>query len=196
MLPDGASAAPTSAPTEDELLGASDRVAQLLGEVRGMVGPSAWQRTEELVQRLLELYGAGLERVLRHAAAVEGTRGALAARLREDELVSSLLVLHGLHPSSTEERVARAVADVRARLGTHELEVLGVDEDGTVRLRARADPRGCPASGPAVASAIERTIVEAAPEVRRVEIEGLERDRPRPEQSLVQLGRPTGGVGR
>jgi Fe-S cluster biogenesis protein NfuA len=196
MLHDAASAAPPSAPTEDELLGASDRIAQLLEEVRGMAGPSAWQRVEELVQRLLELYGAGLERVVRHAVAVEGTRGALAARLRADELVSSLLLLHGLHPSSTSERVERAVDEARARLGTHELEVLGLDADGTVRLRAAPRPGGCPSSGAAVASAIERTVLEAAPEVSRVEVEGLERAPARPAEPLVQLGRPGGGAGR
>ncbi|HET7752964.1 MAG TPA: NifU family protein [Anaeromyxobacteraceae bacterium] len=193
MTSDPASAAPRPAPTEDELRGAGDRIAQLLEDVRGMVGPTAWQRVEELVQRLLELYGAGLERVLSHAVEVERVPGSLAGRLREDELVSSLLVLHGLHPSSTAERVERAVEEARARLGTHEIEVLGLDADGTVHLRATADPRSCASSGPSVAKAIERTIVEAAPEVTRVEIDGLEAPR-QPSERLVQLRPPSSGA--
>jgi Fe-S cluster biogenesis protein NfuA len=178
---------------EDELLRAGDRVAQLLEELRGMAGPSTWQRVEELVQRLLELYGAGLERVLEHGVAVEREGGALAARLRADPLVSSLLVLHGLHPAPTEERVARAVDDARARLGDHEVELLGVDADGTVRLRARAAPASCPSSAPTVARALEKTIVEAAPEVSRVEVQGLAAPPAAGGQRLVQLGARRGG---
>jgi Fe-S cluster biogenesis protein NfuA len=180
---------------EEDLLRAGDRVAQLLEELRGMAGPPAWQRIEELVRSLLELYGAGLERVLGHAAAVEREGGALAARLREDPLVASLLVLHGLHPEPTGQRVARAVDDARARLGGTDLELLGVDPDGTVRLRAGADPASCPSSGPAVARAIERTIVEAAPEVARVEVQGLAAAPDAPER-LVRLGARGGGGAR
>jgi Fe-S cluster biogenesis protein NfuA len=196
MLQHERASAGAEAPSDDELLGAGDRVAQLLEEIRTIAGPSAWQRVEELVQRLLELYGAGLERVLRHASAVEGEEGALAARLRADELVSSLLLLHGLHPSSTEERVERALEDVRARLGAHELELLGVEADGTVRLRATADPRSCPSSAPTVVRAIERTILEAAPEVTRVEVEGLDAPAPAAREPLVQLRTPRDGEGR
>jgi hypothetical protein len=194
MRPETASEHAT-APSEDDLLRASDRVAELLEELRGLAGPTAWQRIEELVQRLLQLYGAGLERILRHAADAEREDGALAARLRSDALVSSLLLLHGLHPAPTRERVERAVELAGQRLGTHALELLGVDGDGTVRLRAIADPARCPSSGATVARAIERTIVEAAPEVRRVDVLGLE---PAPDRNagagapgapLVQLGR-------
>lgn len=186
-----AGAAP--APSEEELLRASERVALLLEELRGVAGPQAWQRVEELVQRLLELYGAGLERVLEHAAACARDDGALGARLREDELVSSLLVLHGLHPSPTEERVARALDELRARLGGLELGLAGIDADGTVRIRARPDAAACPSSGPAVVRAIERTILEAAPEAARVEVEGLGNE-PAGGGRLVQLGLGRGGA--
>lgn len=193
MPHDTASAAPARARTEEELLSAGDRVAQLLEDVRGMVGPSAWQRVEELVQRLLELYGAGLERVLDHAVAVEGERGALAERLQRDALVSSLLALHGLHPAPTSERVERALEDVRERLGLLDLEVVAFEPDGAVRLRAATDPRSCPSSGATLARAIERTVLEAAPEIAGVIVDGIEPAPQRPGQQLVQLGPPHGG---
>jgi hypothetical protein len=196
MTPDTASAAPARARTEEELLCAGDRVAQLLEDVRSMVGPSAWQRVEELVQRLLELYGAGLERVVDHAVAVEGARGALAERLRRDALVSSLLALHGLHPSPTTERVERALEDVRERLGLQDLELVALEPDGALRLRATADPRSCPSSGETLARAIERTVIEAAPEVASVSVDGLEPAPRRRGQELVKLGLPHGGGAR
>jgi hypothetical protein len=194
MTADTASAAPARARTEEELLCAGDRVAQLLEEVRSMVGPSAWQRVEELVQRLLELYGAGLERVVDHAVAVEGSRGALAERLQRDALVSSLLALHGLHPSPTTDRVERALEDVRERLGLLALELVALEPDGALRLRAAADPRSC--SGATLARAIERTVIEAAPEIASVIVEGLEPAPRRPGQELVQLGLPHAGGAR
>jgi Fe-S cluster biogenesis protein NfuA len=190
---DSASAAGARPPGDDELLRAGDRVAQLLEEIRSMTGPPAWGRVEEVVQRLLELYGAGLGRVLRHAAAVEGEEGALAARLRDDELVSSLLLLHGLHPAPTDERVTRVVQELSGRLGL-DLELLAIEADGTVRLRAQVDPRGCPSSAPTLARAIERTILEAAPEVTRVDVEGLATS-PAPREPLVQLRAASPGGG-
>jgi hypothetical protein len=196
MTADPASAAPARARTEEELLSAGDRVAQLLEEVRSMAGPSAWQRVEELVQRLLELYGAGLERVIAHAVAVEGARGALAERLQRDALVSSLLALHGLHPSPTTHRVERALADVRERLGLLALELVALEPEGALRLRAAADPRSCPSSGATLARAIERTVIEAAPELASVIVEGLEPAPKRPGHDLVQLGLPHGGGAR
>lgn len=192
---ESAGAGAQRATSDDELLGAGDRVAQLLEEIRTMAGPPAWQRVEEVVQRLLELYGAGLERVLRHAAAVEREQGALAALLRADELVSSLLLLHGLHPAATDERVERAVHDLRARLGLGDLELLGVEADGSVRLRASADPRSCPSSATTVARAIERTILEAAPEVTRVVVEGLAAAPTAVREPLIQLRVPPHGGG-
>jgi hypothetical protein len=163
-----------------------------------MAGPPAWQRIEELVQRLLELYGAGLERVLRNAVEVEGTPGALVERLRADPLVSSLLVLHGLHPSSTAQRISASLDAARDRLGLERLELAAVDPSGHVRVRATPDPRSCPSSGAAAARAIERTVIEAAPEVASVVVEGLDTG-PQSQaagQRLVQLRRPGAGATR
>jgi len=63
----------------------------------------------ELVQALVELYGEGLARIVAHdPACVAGVQG--------DEVVSYLLLLHGLHPVPVEERVLGALAEVRPYL--------------------------------------------------------------------------------
>jgi hypothetical protein len=40
----------------------------------------------------------------------------LMERLLKDELVEALLLLHGLHPQSLEERIERALLELRPRL--------------------------------------------------------------------------------
>ena len=66
-----------------------------------------------------------------------------------DDLVASLLLVHGLHPESLDNRVEAALASVRPFLAQHggDVELLGIDEDrGAVRLRLLGSCDGCPSS--------------------------------------------------
>jgi Fe-S cluster biogenesis protein NfuA/nitrite reductase/ring-hydroxylating ferredoxin subunit len=98
-----------------------------------------------------------------------------AAPLLNDGLVTALLVLHELHPQSTEERVLAALDRVRPYLGSHagDVEYLGLDPDGTVRLRLAGSCDGCPSSTITVKMAIEKGIEDVAPEVTKVEVENM-----------------------
>ncbi|MGH3842741.1 MAG: NifU family protein, partial [Pseudonocardiaceae bacterium] len=97
------------------------------------------------------------------------------APLLTDKAVAGLLVLHDLHPQSTEERVLAALERVRPYLGSHAggVEYLGLDPDGTVRLRLEGSCDGCPSSALTVKMAIEKGIEDVAPEVTKVEVEGV-----------------------
>src|SRR5688572_5705427 len=79
---------------------------------------------------------------------------AVIDRLGRDPLVSSLLVLHGLHPLDLETRVREAVAAFAG------VEVLSV-QDGRVRLRAQSANR----------AAVEAAVYGAAPDIAGLEIE-------------------------
>jgi Fe-S cluster biogenesis protein NfuA/nitrite reductase/ring-hydroxylating ferredoxin subunit len=98
--------------------------------------------------------------------------------LLADKMVTGLLVLHDLHPQSTEERVLAALERVRPYLGSHagDVEYLGLDPDGTVRLRLAGSCDGCPSSALTVKMAIEKGIEDVAPEVTKVEVEGVAPD--------------------
>ncbi|TVT23344.1 NifU family protein [Amycolatopsis acidiphila] len=117
----------------------------------------------------MELYGAGLSRVLELAG------DAVVARLADDELVRGLLILHDLHPLSTMERVTAALERVRPYLGTHagDVELLGIGEDGVARLRLKGTCDGCPSSAVTVQQAIEREILTAAPEIAAIDVQGM-----------------------
>ena len=154
---------------------AGERIEQLVGAL-GAAGPVARDRAEELVRVVVELYGAGLERLLEivddGGALTESTVDALA----NDDLVSGLLVVHGLHPYGVVERVQRALESVRPYLGSHggDVELLGVadgPEGAVVRLRLLGHCDGCAGSTATLQSAVEGAIEAAAPEVVAVDVE-------------------------
>jgi Fe-S cluster biogenesis protein NfuA/nitrite reductase/ring-hydroxylating ferredoxin subunit len=162
-----------------DLRAVGSRIEELLGQIRAS-DPGTAEVAEEVVRLVVELYGAGLERT------VELAGPAAMDRLVEDELVASLLVLHGLHPKDTQTRVVEALDQVRPYLGSHAggVELLGVDPEGVVHLRLEGSCDGCPSSTMTVKLAIERAIEEAAPEVTAVEVENLTREK---EPQLLQI---------
>lgn len=150
------------------------RVEALLGELRSVAEPAVQRKAEELVRLLVELYGAGLERIVEIVVGHSDNQ-ALIDQLVSDPFVTSLLVLHGLHPVPVEARIQRALDEVRPYLGSHAggVEFLGVDAEGVARLQLQGSCDGCPSSTLTVKMAIEQAIEEAAPEVTRVEVEGV-----------------------
>ncbi|MEA2600032.1 MAG: hypothetical protein QOF89_1024 [Acidobacteriota bacterium] len=180
---------------DNELRAAGDRIEILMGELAA-AGPAVRRKAEELVRLLTQLYGAGLERILT-AVDDEGEAAApIFARLAADDLVASLMVLHDLHPFDLETRVGRALDHVRPYLGSHggDVKLLGIEE-GVVRLRLEGSCHGCPSSTVTMKLAIEKAIQEAAPEIVRLEVEGVseesnrtDRTDPSDRSDLVQIG--------
>src|SRR5205823_13418817 len=120
-------------------------VERLLDEIEGLADPVAREQATEIVRALLELYGAGLERIVEEVATRDD--GQIAAVLADDELVSHLLLLHGLHPSPLEDRVLSALEEVRPYLESHGGNVELVEiESSAVRLRLAGSCHGCPSS--------------------------------------------------
>lgn len=166
------------------------RVETLLEELESLQNPEARATALEAVQSLLDLYGEGLARLLEGVARLSGEDGLVA--VAEDELVSHLLILHGLHPVSVEARVLRALEEVRPYMESHggDVELVGV-EGGVARLRLRGSCDGCHASAMTLKLAIERAIRETAPELERVEAEGVAES---PRQPLpLRTARSSGG---
>jgi hypothetical protein len=108
---------PELATPEADLRREGERIAQLIEELAMMGGIPVRQRAEELVGRLLHLYGAALAGLIEILGDDEiGETAKL--RLASDPLVSSLLLLHGLHP---DQALAAALdADVPPTAGPGE----------------------------------------------------------------------------
>jgi Fe-S cluster biogenesis protein NfuA len=151
------------------------RIGELVGQLENI--PDAETRTgaKALVQLLLDLHAAGLERVM-EIMAKSGEPGlSTIDDLGRDPLVSSLLVLYGLHPLDFEGRVAQAVEKVRphVRKGGGELQLLST-ESGVVRLQLQVTGHGCGSTGKTLKAMVEDALYEAAPDMGRLLIEGLE----------------------
>ncbi|MCU1520472.1 MAG: hypothetical protein JWM01_1904 [Arthrobacter sp.] len=158
-------------PGEDRPRQAGDRIESLL-DALGAGGAVARGRAEELVRQVTELYGSGLARILEILDARGQLDDATLDALTADELVSSLLVIHGLHPVDLETRVAAALDSVRPYLGSHggNVELLDISPEGVVRLRLLGTCQGCPSSSVTLKFAVEEAIESAAPEVSAIEV--------------------------
>jgi len=163
---------------------AVQRIEALLDDLATIGDPTVRERVEEVVRLLLELYGAGLARIV-DGMGEEG--GPVFDRLVADPLVCSLLVLHDLHPVDVETRVEQALEKVRPYLGSHAggVTYLGIDAEGVAHLQLEGSCSSCPSSSVTVKQSIERAIVEAAPEVVRVAVEDVEKPAPAP--NLLQI---------
>jgi Fe-S cluster biogenesis protein NfuA/nitrite reductase/ring-hydroxylating ferredoxin subunit len=167
----------------------ASRVEVLLDAFHDSPDRLAADRAEELVRALVALYGAGLARVVDLVGEADGGE-ALVRRLAGDDLVGSLLVLHDLHPDDVDTRVQQALDRVRPYLGSHAggIEYAGVDADGVAHLRLEGSCDGCPSSSVTVTTTIERAVLDAAPEVVAVDVQGVvARQKPLP---VLQIGRP------
>jgi len=165
----------------------SARVEELLDALKGGgFGPAA-SAAEELVALLVGLYGDGLARIMTLLADEGPAAGGMIAKLADDPLVESLLLLHDLHPLDVDSRIQRALDRVRPYLGSHAggVQYLGVF-NGTARLRLEGSCDGCPSSTVTVKLAIEGAVLDAAPEVSEVVVEGMTTA---PEPALLQIGR-------
>ncbi|MDQ6752503.1 MAG: NifU family protein [Actinomycetota bacterium] len=157
---------------EAQLRAAGERIGTLL-DALGSGGAVARERAEELVRQITDLYGAGLERIL----AILTSRGpepdGTLDELLADDLVSSLLLVHGIHPRDVATRIAGALDSVRPYLGSHggDVELLGISEEGVVRLRLLGSCQGCPSSSVTLKFAVEDAIQAAAPEVTSIQVE-------------------------
>jgi Fe-S cluster biogenesis protein NfuA/nitrite reductase/ring-hydroxylating ferredoxin subunit len=155
----------------DALRRAGERIEELL-DASAAAGAVSRERSEELVRQVTALYGAGLERILRILDEADVLTPVLEDALVADDLVASLLLVHGLHPRGARDRVEAALESVRPYLGTHggDVELVDVSDEGVVRLRLLGSCDGCPSSSATLELAVESAVEAAAPEVVSIEV--------------------------
>jgi hypothetical protein len=149
------------------------QIEALLEELRH-ADPKLRQTAEKIIRLLMHLYGSAFTRII----GILGNESAV--RLAEDKLVSSLLLLHRLHPVDAESRIQEALLRIERRLDGARLSVTEISDDVA---RVRVDLQEGSAQPAVLAAMIERAVAESAPDIAGVEIEGL----PSPAASLVQI---------
>ncbi len=170
--------------TDREVRARAERIESLLGRVETIADVPARELALSAVQALVDLYGEGLARIVEHVAASDDA--SLATALAGDELVSHLLLLHGLHPDDTETRVERALEGARPSLRSHGADVVLVAiDDGGAQLRIETTRSGCASTAATLRQTVEDAVRAAAPELDRVAVESAA-----PPPPLVQLAHP------
>jgi Fe-S cluster biogenesis protein NfuA/nitrite reductase/ring-hydroxylating ferredoxin subunit len=141
-------------------------VEERLARLEQLADGEARDRALEAVEGVLRLYGEGLGRIVDVVAPVPGMADAFSG----DELIAHLLLLHGLHPATLDERVAAALEEVRPYMGSHGggIELVEV-ADGVARVRLEGTCSGCAASTMTLKLAVEEAVLRAAPELHAVE---------------------------
>jgi Fe-S cluster biogenesis protein NfuA len=143
----------------------TERVDRLVARLDGGGNPELRAVALELVQSVVELHGAALERMIESIAQTAAGERALDEAI-EDDLVASVLLLHGLHPDPMETRVLQALDKVRPYLHTHGGDVEFVSaHEGVVRIRLIGSCGSCPSSSVTLKNAVEDALYEAAPDI-------------------------------
>lgn len=162
------------APDDAHWRSAGDRIQTLL-DASSAAGPVARERAELLVGEVTDLYGAALQRIMQLVAVAPE----LIEQFTSDDMIASLLLVHGLHPHDVRRRVEDALDKVRPYLGSHggDVAVLSVAEasDGAaVRLQFSGSCKSCPSSAVTLELTVEDAIRTAAPEVGTIEVVAAE----------------------
>lgn len=152
----------------------AERLDALVQEVSEFTDPHARATAEELIQTLLEMYGEGLARMLEITAKSQASGLELIDTFASDELLSSLFLLHGLHPVDIEARVMLALDGVRPYLKSHGGTVQFVRiENNVAYLRLEGNCHGCSGSTNTLKLAIEEALYQAAPDLGGLQVEGV-----------------------
>jgi Fe-S cluster biogenesis protein NfuA len=152
---------------------AGARIETLL-EASSSGGPLVRERAEQLVAAVVELYGAGLGRILDLLGELGHLDDDVAKAFAADDLVASLLLVHGLHPYPVDERIEHALDDVRPYLQAHGGDVELLDMSGDeVTLRMVANGHGCASSPVTLESAVRAAVETAAPDVQQIRVDSI-----------------------
>jgi len=165
-----------TASSSEELV---QRVQDLQERLQDSGDPATRDLADRLVSAIVQLYGAGLERIVEVLldAGEEGRR--IADALSQDELVATLLLIHDLHPVPLADRVQAALDSVRPYMESHggNVELLSV-QDGVATIHLRGSCSDCAASAVTLELAIKQALEEAAPDLERLEVLGGTGDAP------------------
>jgi Fe-S cluster biogenesis protein NfuA/nitrite reductase/ring-hydroxylating ferredoxin subunit len=151
-----------------------ERVQELQSQLESSGESATRDVADELVSAVVQMYGAGLERIIESlmSAGADGQR--IAASLADDQLVATLLLIHDLHPVPLEQRVQDALDSVRPYMESHggNVELLSL-ERGVARIHLRGSCSDCSASAVTLELAIKQALEEAAPDLEGLEVEGI-----------------------
>jgi hypothetical protein len=148
------------------------RIEELVQDIESTADPAIRATAKELVQSVMDLHAAAIERILEIVtkAGEPGTR--IVASLGADELTGSLLVLYNLHPEDFATRVHRGVERAQQMLVRRGavVHLLAVG-DGTVQLKIDTNGHNCGSTTTELQSIVRGALFEAVPDATEIMID-------------------------
>jgi Fe-S cluster biogenesis protein NfuA/nitrite reductase/ring-hydroxylating ferredoxin subunit len=150
------------------------RVQDLQARLEATSDAATREVADQLVSAVVQMYGAGLERIVELLAGAGDAGRQIAASLSEDALVSTLLLIHDLHPVPLADRVQAALDSVRPYMESHggNVELMSL-EHGVATIHLRGSCSDCSASAVTLELAIKQALEEAAPDLDALEVLGV-----------------------
>jgi len=167
---------PIAAPARSQFSVQTERVEKLAAKLDQAKDPEVRAAALELVQSVIELHGAALQSLIDRCIETPDGERVLNEAL-QDDLVSSMFLLHSLHPDDIETRVLRGIETVRPYLKSHggDCELVAIN-DGIVRLRLRGTCGSCASSSLTLKNAVEEALFQVAPDIKEIVAEELAAD--------------------
>ena len=161
-------------PAEDRPEKLLERVQELQDRLDSVGDPATRKVADELVSAVVQMYGAGLERIIERMLAAGEAGEQIAVALTDDQYLATLLLIHDLHPVPLEARVQEALDSVRPYMESHggNVELLSLD-NGIARIHLRGSCSDCSASAMTLELAIKQALEQAAPDLEGLEVEGV-----------------------
>ena len=151
------------------------QISELVARLNDLPDPESRNTARSLIEAVLSLHGAGIQRMLETLFDSGDTGKASIRQFAADPLISSLLVLHDLHPDDLETRVRRALGKLHGAA-----DIVSVF-DGSVRLRLNTNSCG-------VRESVEAAVHEEAPDAVEIIIEDSAATAPNNFVPLAALG--------
>jgi Fe-S cluster biogenesis protein NfuA len=156
-----------------ELQERMQRIGEMVERLETAADPNARAMAKELLESLMALHGAALERILELASQAGEAGETIIRKCGRDDLVSGLLLLYGLHPEDLRTRLTRALEKLRGYLESHaaSAELLSIRGDGEVTLRLQIKSNRCGSTAASVKSTLEAAMQDAAPDATSIVVE-------------------------
>jgi hypothetical protein len=147
---------------------------QRIGDLVGQLDSQEAAKSRELLASVMDLHGEALDRIFQRLREAGEAGEAVIHCLAADPVVSSVLLLYGLHPLDFETRVRVAVDKIGPTLRSYGVyaDLVGIVA-GAVRIRFRGVDSAF--SARTVKSALEEELYAAAPDAASVVLLGLEK---------------------
>ena len=154
------------------------RIEELVQNIESTADPATRAAAKELVQSVMELHSAAIERILEIVMKIGEPGTGIVRSLAADELVGGLLVLYDLHPEDFATRVNRGIEKAQQilRRRSASLQVLAIG-DATVQLKIDTNGHNCGSTAAELQSIVRGALLEVAPDAAEIVIEPAQSER-------------------